>query len=177
MHQVQSSIGFQPSHFALYYTRSLQIQKSASFLWSFFYVGWWEALISRCRNATLRYDCSLRIILKCKRNFLSVHALSGFKKDTVIMVLLEPRYSTSWHISITYSRTWERTSIYTNLMSLPEKYDRKKKKKENIFPECPEFLEDSFYFLFSNRVILHNYIFPALSSMDHKWHQQELGII
>lgn len=60
-------------------------------------------------------------------------------------------------------------------MPLPEKYDRKKRKI--LFPERPEFLEDSFYVLFRNRVVLHNCIFPDLFSMDCKWQWQELGII
>ena len=51
------------------------------------------------------------------------------------------------------------------------------KKGKILFPECPEFLEDSFYSLFSNRAVLHDCVFPDLFSTDRKWHQQELGII
>lgn len=56
-------IGFQPSDLAVSYTRSLQIQKSAFFFCDLSFTLD-EVLIIRCRNATLRYDCSLGIILK-----------------------------------------------------------------------------------------------------------------
>lgn len=69
---------------------------------SFSYAGWCEALISWCRNATLRYDCSLGMILKCKKKLLECSCPFWIlKKDTTVMVLLEPRFSTSWHTPTT----------------------------------------------------------------------------